>query len=269
MGDKNYNIIKELFLSKKVFLIDGDGTLYLWDKPFKSSTLFLGKLGSSGKKFVILSNNDSESKVNRLKFLSKIFKKEIKEDQLFLPNEIVEEFMHENRIKRFDGLISNDFRKELEREGFVYDEKSPQIVIIGFDVDLTYEKLKRIIKHVNSGIKFILTHIDPLCPYKNGSEIPDAGLMVNLVNSATNRAPSLIFGKPFISTIRYITKKYGYTRKDMLMIGDRLNTDIKMATESGISSIWIKGKNQVNKTTYLPTAEVLSLDVLYQIISDL
>jgi HAD superfamily hydrolase (TIGR01450 family) len=269
MVDKNYNIIKELFLSKKVFLIDGDGTLYLWDKPFKSSTLFLGKLGSSGKRFVILSNNDSESKTNRLKFLSEVFKKEIKEDQLFLPNEMVEEFMCKNRIKRFDGLISNDFKKELGKDGFVCDEKDPQIVIIGFDVDLTYEKLKRIIKHVNNGIKFILTHIDPLCPYKNESEIPDAGLMVNLVTSATNRTPSLVFGKPFISTIRYITKKYGYTRKDMLMIGDRLNTDIKMATEAGISSIWIKGKNHANKSPYIPTAEVLSLDVLYKIVSDL
>ena len=58
MGNK----IKELIKNKDLLLLDGDGTLYLWDTPFSSSSAFLSKLIQMGKKFIILSNNDSESK---------------------------------------------------------------------------------------------------------------------------------------------------------------------------------------------------------------
>ncbi|MEM0142562.1 MAG: HAD-IIA family hydrolase [Candidatus Parvarchaeum sp.] len=261
--------IKELFLSKNVFLLDGDGTLYLWDKAFKDSNLLIKKLQELDKKFIILSNNDSESKKNRLNFLMKVLDIKLNERQLLLPNDIIEDFLFNNKIKSFDGLISDDFKKELISKGFKYDEVNPQIVIIGFDVNLKYEKIERAINHVNRGIKFILTHIDPLCPYKDGKEIPDAGIMVKLVSEPTKKMPYKTFGKPYRSTIAYITRKYGYTKKEMLMIGDRINTDIKMANESKISSIWITNGDNMVKADYSPNEIVSSINELYGIIKDL
>lgn len=263
--------IRELFLSKKFFLLDGDGTLYLWNKPFSCSSAFLNKLIKLKKKFIILSNNDSESKRNRLNFIEKILNIKIKDEELLLPNEIVEDFLKKNKIRSFDGLISDDFKNELVMKSFVYDEKNPQLIIIGFDIDLSYKKIERIINHINNGKKFILTHNDPLCPYKNGKEIPDAGLIVNLVSEATKKEPYKIFGKPYISTIEYIIKKYGYVKNDILIIGDRLNTDIKMANEAGISSIWItNGENPHREIEeYKPTARISSINNLYKIIRDL
>lgn len=264
------NKLKELIKSKELFLLDGDGTLYLWDKPFSSSSAFLSKLIQLKKKFIILSNNDSESKKKRLSFLNKMFKIKLNEEQLLLPNDLVEDFLIKKRIKRFDGIISNDFLKELLSKGFLFDKEKPEIVIVGFDVNLTYEKLKRNINHINKGVKFLLTHNDPLCPYKGGKEIPDAGLIINLITQAVKREPDYTFGKPFKSTIDYVIKKYKIKRDKMLIIGDRLNTDIKMANENRIDSIWIMN-NQDEKTEgqYKPTKKVYSIDYLYNQIKDL
>lgn len=56
----------------------------------------------------------------------------------------------------------------------------------------------------------------------------------------------------------------------MLIIGDRINTDIKMANESGIDSIWIMNDQSVkNKEEYAPTEKVHSIDALYYQIKDL
>lgn len=266
MDDK----LKELIKNKELFLLDGDGTLYLWNKPFSSSSAFLSKLVKLNKKFIILSNNDSESKEKRLRFLNKMFKVKLKEEQLLLPNDLIEEFLVKKGIKRFDGLISNNFLGELLSKGFVLDKDKPEIVIVGFDVNLTYQKLMRNINHINNGVKFLLTHTDPLCPYKKGKEIPDAGLIITLITQAVRRQPDYTFGKPFRSTIEYIVKKYRVKRNKMLVIGDRINTDIKMADENGINSIWImNGQDKKKVNQYKPTEKVSSINALYDQIKGL
>jgi HAD superfamily hydrolase (TIGR01450 family) len=264
------NKVRKIIASKDFFLLDGDGTLYLWDKPFLFSSAFLNKLIQMDKKFIILSNNDSESKEKRIKFLNRLFKFKIKRDQLLLPNDLVEDFFIKKGIRRFDGVVSNDFLRELLSKGFVLDKENPEIVIVGFDVNLTYEKLKRNINHINKGVKFLLTHNDPLCPYKGGKEIPDAGLIISLITQAVKRDPDYVFGKPFKSTIEYVIKKYKVKRDKMLIIGDRINTDIKMANENGIDSIWVtNNKNEKIESKYKPNANVISIDALYSQIKDL
>ncbi|EFD92479.1 MAG: HAD family hydrolase, partial [Candidatus Parvarchaeum acidophilus ARMAN-5] len=172
--------------AQKIIFIGWRRYLYLWDKAYNGSNLFIKKLKELEKNCVGLSNNDSQSKENRLKLLSKELGIKFEENQLLLPNDIIEDFMLKKHIKRFDGLISEDLKKELSKKGFIADIKRPEIIIIGFDVDLNYKKLIRVITHINNGVKFILTHSDPLCPYKNKQEIPDAGLMVNMVSEGYN-----------------------------------------------------------------------------------
>ncbi len=272
-GAKEAERMKKLFLSKKLFLLDGDGTLYMWNTAFKRSRDFIEKLIGLGKSFIILSNNDSESKKSRLGFIEKIFKIKINEDQLLLPNDIVEDFLNEKRIRSFDGLVSDDFKDELIRKGFVYDEKNPQIILIGFDVDLSYRKIERTIDHINSGKKFILTHNDPLCPYKDGKAIPDAGIISYMISSATGIKPAFTFGKPFKSTVSYILARHKISKKDCLIIGDRLGTDIKMANENKIDSIWLTNDEKdpekaIKKSEYKPSFQVHSINDLYAIIKD-
>ena len=208
-----------------------------------SSDSFINKLASLGKKFIIMSNNDSQSKKERIRFLNRILNIEIQADNLLLPNDIVESFLLKNKIKSFDGLISNDFRNELIKKGFRFDSRNPEILIIGFDVNLNYNKIKRVVHHVNNGVNFILTHVDPLCPYKDNMELPDAGLIDGLIEKATGKKPAAIFGKPYREYLEYALNSNGFSKNDSVLVGDRLETDIKMANENGIISIWLYGQD--------------------------
>ena len=253
---------KELktFLSKKsFFILDGDGTTYLWDKPLPGANELLKKLKKNRKDFVIISNNDSKSKATRLKELRHMLNFNLNQRNLLLPNEQVIAYLKKEKIRRFYGLITASFRKELQKEGFVYDSKSPSIVIIGFDTELTYEKLKTAIILINSGVKFILTHIDPLCPYKNGGEIPDAGSIVSLIERATSRNPVKTFGKPYRDIIRYAFSSRTSSKKDSVIIGDRINTDIRMANENGIDSILLTKGRKAEKSHYKPAFTAKSI----------
>ncbi|MEM4067358.1 MAG: hypothetical protein QXV17_10925, partial [Candidatus Micrarchaeaceae archaeon] len=121
MLHKRVDNTPKFMLSKQLFLLDGDGTLYLWDKPLESSTKFIKKIKELGKDFIILSNNDSESKLKRLKFLRKILDVDMTEDNLLLPNDLVTASFTRRKVRSFDGLISDEFKDELVSKGFRYD----------------------------------------------------------------------------------------------------------------------------------------------------
>ena len=71
------------FLSKKsFFILDGDGTTYLWDKPLPGANELLKKLKKNGKDFVIISNNDSKSKATRLKELRRMLNFNLNQETL-------------------------------------------------------------------------------------------------------------------------------------------------------------------------------------------
>ena len=52
---------------------------------------------------------------------------------------------------------------------------------------------------------------------------------------ATGREPQHIFGKPLPAVLQPLLKKY--RKEEMVMVGDRLSTDKKLAENAGIDSI--------------------------------
>ncbi len=244
---RNREAFRRFFDSKDFFLLDGDGTLYLADEPLRGAVEFLGYLKEKGKKFVIISNNDSLSYRKRLALIRKILGIRLSDENLVLPTQPLVEYLKRKGIRSFDGLVTTGLRNDLIRDGIEYDERNPDIVIVGFDTQLNYGKLSRIVAHINNGADYVLTHIDPLCPAE-GSPLPDAGSLVKTVGAATGKNPVEIFGKPYGSTMDYILRTNGVDGKRAVVMGDRTDTDIAMAASSGISSILIaREKGELKK----------------------
>ena len=55
----------------------------------------------------------------------------------------------------------------------------------------------------------------------------------------TGKLPDKDFGKPNHEYIKYIKEKYNVEEKDIVIIGDRLYTDIKLAQGNDITSILV------------------------------
>jgi len=256
--------IKDLIRKKKFFIFDGDGTLYLWNKPINDAANFIRSIRKLGLDFVILSNNDSKSKYERIKELEKILNIKIGIDELLIPTDQVKIFLKKRGIIRFDGLITESSKEDLLSSGFKFDTEKPEIIIIGFDTELNYEKILRVIKHINNGVDFVLTHIDPLCPFIDNQQIPDAGLIEKLIEKSTGKRPIKKFGKPYTDFPKIALEVHGKNINESIIVGDRINTDIRMANKLKMDSILISQK--INKlSAYRPTYSVKSLSDLYKI----
>ena len=78
---------------------------------------------------------------------------------------------------------------------------------------------------------FLATHPDLVCPSPEGP-LPDVGSFISLYQTATGRSPQHIFGKPDPTVLAPLLKRYA--KDEMVMVGDRLSTDKKLAENAGI-----------------------------------
>ena len=120
-----------------------------------------------------------------------------------------------------------------ERYGVAHSADAPQAVILGFDTELTYQKLREAALLLQAdGMPYYATHMDLVCPTEDGP-IPDAGAMIALFEKATGRVPERIFGKPDPDMVGFLFERYGVTPDQAIFVGDRAYTDHAMAHNCG------------------------------------
>jgi len=129
------------------------------------------------------------------------------------------------------------FVEELRRAGFTITEepKEIQYVVVAFDRTFDYHKLDVAFQAIKLGAHFVATNPDRTCPVEGG-EIPDCAGMIAAIEAVTAQKVELIVGKPSPMIIEAALEVMGLKPDDCILIGDRLETDIKMGKESGIAT---------------------------------
>jgi len=229
--------VEGFFQNKKVVFLDLDGTIYMGEALIPGAKEFLDSLGDRGIDFYFLSNNSSRSKSDYVKKLSKLGIR-TGEERIILSTDGVIEFLLQKQIKDIYVVGTKSMMEMFTEAGFEIASRSPSYIILGFDTELTYEKLKTAALFIQSGVELIATHPDLVCPTPEGF-IPDTGSMLALFEKATNKKPYKIFGKPNPEMIAHILKKHSATPQQAVMIGDRLYTDMELARRIPCDSILV------------------------------
>jgi len=219
------------------FIFDLDGTVYLSDALIPGADEVIRLLRESGRKVSFLSNKpiqtreDYASKLTRLGIPTR-------------PNEVINStFVMTNYLKktapgaRLFVVGETPFVEELKRGGFTITEepKEIQYVVVAFDRTFDYHKLNVAFQAIKLGAHFIATNPDRTCPVEGG-EIPDCAGMIAAIEAVTTKKVELIVGKPSPLIIEAALEVMGLKPDDCILIGDRLETDIKMGKESGIAT---------------------------------
>ncbi|MBM4314286.1 MAG: HAD family hydrolase, partial [Deltaproteobacteria bacterium] len=83
--------------------------------------------------------------------------------------------------------------------------------------------------------RFIATNPDRTCPVEGG-EIPDCAGVIAALEAVTLRKVEVVVGKPSPITVRAALEVMGLEAAECILIGDRLETDIRMGVESGMKT---------------------------------
>ena len=114
----------------------------------------------------------------------------------------------------------------------------PQAVVLTFDTTFNYQKFCLIHDLLTRDVPFYATHPDEHLPIENGEMHPDIGALLAAIKVSTGRKPFIV-GKPTRYIYQQLQSRLKCKKEEMVMIGDRLSTDIKGANNFGITSVLV------------------------------
>ncbi len=222
----------------RLFLLDMDGTLNLGDEPLPQAARFLRCLTERGSRFVYLTNNSSRSSedyIIRMRGMG--FPCERK--NVFTSGEASAAYILENYPGRPVYAVGTAaLRHELKAFGLPLAYSEESLVLVGFDRELTYEKLDRAVHLLRRGAPFIAANPDWVCPMPGDEVLPDCGSICALLTAASGREPTYI-GKPARRMVDIMSAKFGVPNGEICCVGDRLYTDIAAANNAGAVSVLV------------------------------
>ena len=225
----------------KLYLFDMDGTLYLGDRLYDFTMDLLQEIRRTGGKYLFITNNSSKSVADYVKKLAKFGIEATRED-FMTSSQATAYYLKQNHPgKKLYVCGTRSLIAELEEEGFTVTTNLDEVecIVMGFDTELTFQKLHDVsyLLLTRPELPYIATNPDLVCPTEFGS-VPDCGSVCIGIKNATGKEP-IVIGKPSPLMPELAMAKYGCTKEETAVVGDRIYTDVKSGLNAGAMGILV------------------------------
>lgn len=222
----------------KVVLFDLDGTIYLGGKLISGAKSLFNKLEKKGVNFAFMTNNSSIGPADYVRKL-KDLGLPASRDKILTSCEATKLMLEDLDLgPKIYVLGTRKFAKYLKSVGYEHTDNKPSAVLVGFDKELTFEKLSKATQFVHLGVPLVASHPDLECPSPDGP-LSDAGMILAAIKSSTNVKPKAIAGKPNRWIVKLAREKFGVKNSEIAIVGDRMATDMKMAHKFGMKGVCV------------------------------
>ena len=225
---------------KRLFLLDMDGTIYLDEELFDGTVDFLNYVKEIGGRYLFLTNNSSRGVDAYVQKMARLGIEATREDFLTSTDATILYLKNNYPDAKVYAFGTTTFKDQLRQSGIRITDKLEDdidLLLCGFDTELTFQKLEDSCILLNRGVPFIATNPDWVCPTWYGS-VPDCGSVCRMLTTATGREP-LFIGKPQPEMALLAMERFGYEKHETMMIGDRLYTDIASGINAGIDACFV------------------------------
>lgn len=220
------------------FVLDMDGTFYLGSQLLPGAVEFLDFLNQRDTPFCFLTNNSSKSPKD---YQDKLIRLGVKPDdaRVYTSGDATIAYLkHHHPEKRLYLLGTDSLHKQFIEAGLILDEREPELAVLAYDTQLSYERLTAFCDLVRKGLPYIATHPDINCPVEGGFA-PDAGAFMALIEASAGRKPDIVVGKPNPLIIEGAAERLSVNVQDVVMVGDRLYTDIMLGSIAGVGTVLV------------------------------
>ena len=236
MSTENLN---QQFLSEaKAFLLDMDGTFFLGEALLPGALDLLELLNQRRLHFSFLTNNTSRSKLDYIRKLRELGVSE-EDARVYTAGDATIAYLKKHHSDKKVFLLGTpSLEASFSASGIELSACDPDVVVIGYDTTLTYACLSAFCLFVRRGLPYIATHPDINCPSPEGP-LPDIGAIMRLVEASTGRKADVVIGKPNPGIVNALAEEWGLEPKEMVMVGDRLYTDIALGETAGVHTVLV------------------------------
>jgi NagD protein len=221
------------------YALDLDGTVYLGDQLFDGAAETVRALRESAN-VVFVTNKPLETAESYAAKLTRLGIPTASDD-IVTPLDSLVHYLDEHHPGEALLTIAEQLVDDVLREhGFdvIDDPFAAGVVVVSFDRTFSYEKLLAGYRAVKSGAAIVATNPDPFCPTPDGG-LPDCAAMLAALEACTGARAEAIVGKPSEHMGQAILRRLNVEPEFAVVVGDRLTTDIAMATSLGASSVLV------------------------------
>ena len=218
-------------------VLDLDGTVYLGDALLPGAERTIETLRTAGSRVVFLSNKPIQTRDDYAAKLTRL-------GVPTAPDEVINSswvFTHWLKQEAPGAALfvigELPLLAELDAAGFRLTDQpgEAQFVVASFDRTFDYRKLQIAFDTIRAGARFVATNADRYCPTPTGG-FPDAAAVIGAIEGCTGRRVEVVVGKPSPITARAILDRLQLPASECIIVGDRLETDIRMGQEAGMAT---------------------------------
>ena len=247
------NIVENI-KSKAGFIIDMDGVIYHGNKLLPGVNEFLSWMENSGKKYLFLTNasertpKELHEKLKRLGII-------VGEEHFYTSALATASFLASQKPEGSAYIIGDaGLINALYSVGYSINNVNPDYVVVGDTHGYNFEKIQEAVNLVLNGARLIGTNPDITGPIENGIT-PSTKALIAPIEIATGKKAYFV-GKPNPLMMRIALKKLDVQREEAIVIGDRMDTDIRCGLESEIDTLLvlsgITSKDDIDRFPYRP-----------------
>ena len=233
--------------------LDMDGTIYLDEQLFDGVTEFLRYVRRIGGQYLFLTNNSSRGVEGYIEKMHRLGIDTCREDYLTSVDATIRYLRVGLPGKTCYVAGTASFMDQLAQAGIpvTRDREQAEVLLCGFDTELTFQKLEDACILLGQGIPYLATNPDWVCPTAYGF-VPDCGSVCEMLWRATSRRP-VVIGKPEPLMPQLAMLEAGVSARETLLVGDRIYTDIASGANAGIDTLLVLSGE--TKEEDLPTAD--------------
>ncbi len=218
-------------------LLDVDGVIVKGRDPIPGAIETVNHMMQQST-LLFLSNNSLYSRKSYAEKLKSVGLN-ASEDQILHSGLLVARYISQFEQAADVFLIGHQgLHDELTVAGHRVTELNPQWLVTGNDEQINYEKLTKGLQVLLGGGRWIASNADATYPAPEGFR-PGAGSLVGAFRGM-GYEPEAIVGKPSLFCMNQALALLGVDdAKKVLMIGDRLDSDIEGANNAGMDSLLV------------------------------
>jgi len=237
------------------WLTDMDGVLVHEGQPVPGAPEFIGRLSSSGRPFLVLTNNsiytarDLQARLKRTGI-------DVPETSIWTSALATAQFLDGQRPGGTAYVIGEaGLTTALHDIGYVLTNTEPDYVVLGETRTYSFSAITTAIRLIVEGARFICTNPDATGPSNEGL-LPACGSVAAMISKATGVEPYFI-GKPNPMMMRSALNTINAHSESTAMIGDRMDTDVLCGLEAGLETILvltgISKREDIDRYPYRPS----------------
>jgi len=219
-------------------LLDLDGTVYHHDNPLPGAPEAVSRLRDRDLSICFFSNNPlhgATEYVERLQSMGIDARPGEATSSAVVTREYVDSHYAGDDVF---VIGSSSIRERIARgdAAVVEEPHDADVLLASWTDEFHYSDMVDALRALDTGTVYLGTDPDPTFPGPDGHPVPGTGAILRAITGVTERDPDRVLGKPSDVAIEAALDRLGHDPGEILVVGDRLETDIRLGERAGMET---------------------------------